>query len=49
MVTVNAGKILKGHVVLMIAKQFCTFWYAVGGEDGLTGKTRAWGDVCAQN
>ena len=47
--TVSATKILKMQVVLMIGKRFCTVRYAGGGEGGLTGKTRAWGDVCAQN
>ena len=47
--TVSARKKLKKQVVLMIGKRFCTVRYAGGGEDGLTEKTRAWGDVCAQN
>ena len=33
----------------MIWKRFCTGRYAGGGKGGLTEKTRAWGDVCAQN
>ena len=33
----------------MIGKRFCTVRYAGEGEGGLTEKTRAWGDVCAQN
>ena len=47
--TVSAKKMLKRQVVLMIGKRFCTGRYAGGGERGLTEKTRAWGDVCAQN
>ena len=47
--TVSARKMLKRQVVLMIGKRFCTVRYAGGGEGGLTEKTRAWGDVCAQN
>ena len=47
--TVSARKMLKRQVVLMIGKRFCTGRYAGGGEGGLTKKTRAWDDVCAQN
>ena len=47
--TVSARKMLKRQVVLMIGKRFWTVRYAGGGEGGLTEKTRAWGDVCAQN
>ena len=47
--TVSARKMLKRQVVLKIGKRFCTVRYAGGGEGGLTEKTRAWGDVCAQN
>ena len=47
--TVSARKMLKRQVVLMIGKRFYTVRYAGGGEGGLTEKTRAWGDVCAQN
>ena len=47
--TVSARKMLKRQVALMIGKQFCTVRYAGWGEGGLKEKTRAWGDVCAQN
>ena len=46
--TVSVRKMLKRQVVLMTGKRLCTVWYAGGGEGGLTEKTRAWGDVCAQ-
>ena len=47
--TVSARKMLKRQVVQMIGKRFCRGRYAGGGEGGLTEKTRAWGEVCAQN
>ena len=47
--TVNAAKMLKSQVVLMIGKRFCSVRYAGGDEGGLAEKTRAWSGVCAQN
>ena len=47
--TVSSRQMLKKQVVLMIGKRFCTVRYADVGEGRLTGKTRVWGDVCAQN
>ena len=46
--TVSPRKMLKGQVLLMITKRFWTVRYAVGGERGLTEKTRAWGDIYAE-